>query len=131
MTRRQLFKELNALCRKLDNEWDINCGGCCYVSYVLSKYLEEYNIPFTIRRYYREGCHYAIEVSDRCLNRAGYKEDYIISNSGSDALLEIYRMNNWNSRYNVKHNSAVHLKIKAIFNKYGNSIRRLCPKSSS
>lgn len=129
MTRKQLFKELNTLCTKLDDEWDINCGGCCYVAYVLAKYLEEYKIPFIVRDY-DFPTHYVVEVSDRCLNRGGFDGCYISYDWTSDKLLDIYKTSSWNKYYDVKHNSAVHLKIKAVFNKYGNSIRRLCPKSS-
>lgn len=118
MTRNQLFKELNALCIKLDKEWDINCGGCCYVAYVLAKYLEEYNISFVIRHYY-DPCHYVVEVPDRCLNRGGFNGEYESLDWDYIDLMNIYKTESWNKYYDIKHNSAVHLKIKAIFNKYG------------
>lgn len=124
MTKRQLFKELNALCIKLDNIYNINNGGCCYVAYVLAKYLEEYKIPFTVREYDFPS-HYVVEVSRGCLNRSGFNGYYESYNWDSNSLLKMYREYSWNTRYNVKHNSAVHLKIKAIFNKYGNSRKRL------
>lgn len=118
MTRKQLFKELNTLCIKLDNEWNINRGGCCYVAYVLAKYLEECEIPFIVREY-ESPCHYVVEVSDRCLNRSGFDGYYIPYDWNSNDLLNIYKKGSWNWVYKVKHNSAIHLKIKAIFNKYG------------
>ena len=43
---KDLYKALNTLCNKLDIEYDINCGGCCYVTYCIAHHLYKHNIPY-------------------------------------------------------------------------------------
>lgn len=65
MNKKKLFTKLNQLCLELDNKYNINCGGCCYVAACIAEQLESFNIPFEIVHYDICGCHYAIKVSDR------------------------------------------------------------------
>jgi hypothetical protein len=118
MSRKELFKQLNRLCEELNYKYNINCGGCCYVAAVLAEQFELHNIPFTIIHYNLYGCHYAIKVSDRYINRSGYrkKEIYEILYCDSEKMFSIYYNRSWNNTYEKKYNSVVHRKIKELFN---------------
>jgi hypothetical protein len=118
MNRKKLFTKLNQLCLELDNKYNINCGGCCYVAACIAEQLENFNIPFEIIHYDIYGCHYAIKVSDRYINRSGYrkKEIYEILYCDSEKMFSIYYNRSWNNTYEKKYNSVVHRKIKELFN---------------
>jgi hypothetical protein len=118
MNRKKLFTKLNKLCLELDNKYNINCGGCCYVAACIAEQLERFNIPFEIVHYDICGCHYAIKVSDRYINRSDYKkkEIYEILDYNSKEMFSIYYTENWNKTYERKYNSIVHRKIKNLFN---------------
>lgn len=118
MNRKKLFTKLNQLCLELDNKYNINSGGCCYVAACIAEQLESFNIPFKIVHYDICGCHFAIKVSDRYINRGDYnkKEIYEILDCGSEEIFNIYYNGGWNSIYERKYNSIVHRKIKKLFN---------------
>lgn len=123
MSKKELFKQLNALCEELNEKYYINCGGCCYVAYCLAEQLEIYHIPFTVIRYGRNR-HYSIKVSDRYLNRDYYRKEEIseyLTTWNSKNLFEYYHNNYWNDTYEPKYNGCVKKAIKAVFNKYGNN----------
>jgi len=118
MNRKKLFKDLNNLCLNLSDEYNINCGGCCYVAACIAAQLEKFNIPFKIIHYQLYSCHYAIKVSDRYINRDGYrkKEIYEVLECSSREVFERYYSGDWNPTYKTSHNSIVHKKINQIFN---------------
>lgn len=120
MNKRYLFKQLNSLCLEMDNNYCINNGGCCYVAAVIAEQLEIHHIPFTVIYYDLCGCHYAIRVSDRIINRSDYSSREIISDRklSSKYLYNLYNINSWNKTYNKKWNSIVKIRIKALFRKY-------------
>lgn len=43
-----LSKMINNLCEFLDETYDINCGGCCYLAYLLAVNLEKLNIKYSL-----------------------------------------------------------------------------------
>ena len=131
MNKKKLFTSLNELCRKLDDTYCINCGGCCFVAAVIVEQLELHNIPYSVIHYDISGCHYAIRVSDRIINRSDYRKCEIYEEyyPTSKDLYNNYYNNNWNMTYDSSNNSIVKRKIKALFN--GNSIRRRSTHSSS
>ena len=118
MNRKKLFTKLNQLCLELDNKYNINCGGCCYIAACIAEQLERFDIPFEIVHYDICGCHYAIKVSDRYINRSDYKkkEIYEILDYSSEEMFDIYYNGDWNNTYKRKYNSIVHRKIKNLFN---------------
>lgn len=122
MSRKELFKEVNELCRYLDNKYNINCGGCCFVAACLAEQLESKRIPFEIIHYDLYGCHYAIKVSDRYLNRCDYRKHEITEylNLTSEELFLRYYEETWSSTYNSDHNDFVKDSIKSVFSKYEN-----------
>ena len=123
MSRKELFKRINQLCIKLDDSYDINCGGCCYVAACLAEQLTLYSIPYEVIHYDLWGCHYAIKVSDRYLNRADYKKREIIGiyEWTPERLFEEYYEESWNHRYNRRYNSTVKRAIIKVFKEYENS----------
>ena len=51
MQSNQLIKfvyKLKNLVTFIDNTYNINEGGCCYLSYIIAKQLEKYNIPYLV-----------------------------------------------------------------------------------
>ena len=123
MTKSQLFKAINELCCEMNLYYDINSGGCCYVAAVLAENLENVGIPFEVIHYDLCGCHYAIKVSDRYLNRDYYRKCEIVEilDVSSDEMYDIYYSKDWNECYNKKWNLIVSTRIKALFKKYENS----------
>jgi hypothetical protein len=123
MNRRELFKRLNNLCEELNYKYDINSGGCCYVAAVLAEQFELHDIPFSIVHYDLCGCHYAIKVSDRYINRGDYRKHEITEylEVGSKGLFKIYYGKSWNRMYRTKYNSTVRKAIIKLFKKYENS----------
>ena len=118
MNRKKLFTKLNQLCLELDNKYFVNCGGCCYIAACIAEQLEKFDIPFEIVHYDICGCHYAIKVSDRYINRSDYKkkEIYEILDYSSKEMFDVYYNGDWNSTYKRKYNSIVRRKIKNLFN---------------
>lgn len=126
MTKRELFKHLNELCREMDNQYNINSGGCCYVAMIIAEQLERHNIPYTVYRYIFP-CHFVIKVSDRYINRSDFNNSKcIIDNCTSDDLYEIYYNEEWNRTYDKQiYNHLVKLRIKALFRKYENNMKKI------
>ena len=123
MNKRELFKKLNSLCIEMNNSYNINSGGCCFVAAVISEQLEKYNISFKIA-YTSHPTHYAIKVSDRYINRDGFKFDKLfgIYSWNSEFLYETYQKEDWNDYYSKRWNLIVKTKIESLFKKYGNNI---------
>ncbi len=122
MSRKELFKQVNKLCYDLDYEYNINCGGCCFVAACLAEQLELKGIPFEVIHYDLHRCHYAIKVSDRYLNRCDYrkKEIYEILDWDSEELFYHYYNESWSECYNPMNNTMIKNSIKSIFSKYEN-----------
>lgn len=121
MTRNELFTKINQRCSELDDECNINWGGCCYVAAILAELLETANIPFKVIHYNKCGCHYAIKVSDRYLNRGHYKYWEIgeILEVSSDYLYDVYDDGDWNDHYDSEeYNDYVYDELKQIFEEY-------------
>ena len=136
MTKKELFTKINSLCREMDEEYLINDGGCCFVAAVIAENLERFNIKFRAIEYFCP-CHYVIEVEDRLLNRGSFpprnssKVDFdYLDRSSSHELYDIYYSNDWNHMYSRRWNLIVSTRIKALFNKYGNSRKRLCSRTN-
>ena len=108
----------------MDELYNINSGGCCYVAATLAENLERLNIPFSIIVYGLCRSHYAVKVSDRYINRCDYpyKEITEILNITSKELFKYYyNYDRWNSTYNRRWNLIVNTRIKHLFNIYENS----------
>ena len=119
MNRKELFKTLNNLCIKLNDDYLINCGGCCFVAAVIAEQLEIVNIPFKVACV-EDPTHYAIKVSDRYINRDDFKFDknFDLYEWGSEYLFNTYKENTWNDCYNKRNNLIVETKIKSILHQF-------------
>ena len=117
MNRKRLFKEINKLCLYLQDKYNINNGGCCYVAACIAEQLEFYSIPFKIIHYDLCNCHYCIKVSDRYLNRDDYKKYEIteVLEESSEFLYNRYFDNDWNHNYDTDNNSIIKEYIKKVF----------------
>jgi len=117
---KNLLNLLNSLCEKLDNNYMINNGGCCYVAYLLAKELEDLNIPYKFIT--RDGTyHCTIEVEGKLINPIDEEDDINAydddkSDYMSEDILEFYENESWNDTYSRKWNlivkTIIHSKIK-------------------
>ena len=48
----RLATDINRICKKLDEKWDINSGGCCLVSAIIAEGLERLNIKYKVVLFY-------------------------------------------------------------------------------
>jgi hypothetical protein len=48
----RLVTDINKVCKKLDYKWNINSGGCCFVSRVIAEGLERLKIKYKLVLYY-------------------------------------------------------------------------------
>lgn len=123
MNRKELFTEINSLCREMDDRYSINYGGCCYVAAVIAENLKKFNIPFKVIEYFSP-CHYVVEVSDRQLNgipecsKGKCRFEYVDEDIN---LFDLYYSQDWNYTYSRRWNLIVITRITALFNKYGNT----------
>lgn len=128
----KLCCDLDALFRFLDEVYDINSGGCCYVASVLANLLEEDGIDYSVIVYdcdyddfYDIPCsclHYAIRVTNAngyydTIN--GYDEEECdtyceFDNVSATDLLDHYNECGWNSVYKTFRNKY----IKGVITKF-------------
>ena len=43
-----LLKNLNSLCKFLDDTYDVNSGGCCFLASLIAKHLDKLNIKYNL-----------------------------------------------------------------------------------
>ena len=143
-----LVKDLNTLCDRLDQDYNINFGGCCFVAYLMMKHFEkigfhptliiendcgEINIDdFLDCVHTRSGncqglkdqtCyHYFIYIPEinKYINSGEIYEDYLYEFQGLSAkdVYWIYKTGDWNNNYNRKNSPMVGRKIAQVFRKY-------------
>lgn len=142
-----LVKELNKVCSKLQDDYNINYGGCCYVAYIIKRHLDRLGIPSEL--VIVDSCNTICEedVQDACKNRdancIGTGDEtcnhYFISITGYDFVNEdsyndgevvivhglgyedirwIYKTGSWNCDYDTTNNAMVGRRIKQVFDKY-------------
>lgn len=144
----KLVSELNILCDRLDEDYNINLGGCCYVAYIMMKNFERIGIQPSfiiesdedevdvdsleekVQNRDNSSCgglghntcyHYFVNVPGA--GYVNYGEPYYttlseFNNLNSKDLKWIYKTGSWNSVYKVENNAMVGRKIKQVFDKY-------------
>lgn len=147
-----LINNLNKLFIKLDRRYDINCGGCCFVAYLVARELEVRNLhDFKLRVYgiYGECCeeearynitnnldgapckshtahHYSIVYND-CweINKSDADDIEFLDIEGlaSEDIKRLYDYGDWNDVYYSNNNIFVERFIKIIFNNYDKEIK--------
>lgn len=134
--------KLNKLCKKLDLEYKINKGGCCFIAYVISKQLEKLNIPYELVVYDDEDrCdldadsltfdetanHYCIKILKQGIVNQGNcnDEDYNVYNIklNSNDLEYIYNNGSWNHMYDSKNNHTIENIINNFFIQFKNETK--------
>lgn len=71
-----LLKSLNVLCKFLDENYDVNCGGCCFLASVIAKHLDRLGLGYelVIYDYYkRDQVSIEHEVINRHQNKTLYR----------------------------------------------------------
>ena len=148
VNRRKLLDDLNSLCEFLNNAYDVNSGGCCFLASIIAKHLDKLGIKYKLVIYDlynkdKESIKY--EVTNRrrnktktgsvvgvytcdhyCLylegvgimNRSGSFYSYSISNISHKNIYWIYKNGSWNKRYEVQHNETIKNIVKAFFKEY-------------
>ena len=134
--------KLNKLCKKLDLEYKINKGGCCFIAYLISKQLEKLNIPYELVVYDDEDrCdldadsltfdetanHYCIKILKQGIINQGNcnDEDYNVYNVklNSNDLEYIYNNGSWNCMYDSKNNQTIENIINNFFMQFKNETK--------
>ena len=137
--------KLKKLITFIDNAYDINSGGCCYLSYIIAKQLEKHNIPYlvgitnyggfdiseiksNINRRSRNGVfsfddygcnHISIKIGHLDVNviEDTYDAEYI--NLTSKDLHWLYnkglKNSDWNTTYNTDNNQIISKFINILF----------------
>lgn len=125
------FEYLDDLCIYLDDKYNINNGGCCFVAYCIAFELEQRNIPFKVYICDEDldkntAGHYAIEVNNILINQSDWgKCDFDTKKKlKSKTLLSRYKKGNWNCRYSKRWNLIVKTKIHSKFLEYDNHRER-------
>lgn len=143
-----LVEDLNVLCDRLDQDYNINFGGCCFVAYLIMKHFEKIGLHPTLIIesdcenidqddfldcvHTRSGncqglkdqtCyHYFIYISEinKYINSGEIFEDYLYEFQGLSAkdVHWIYKTGDWNNNYNKKSNPMVGREIAQVFRKY-------------
>lgn len=141
----QLARRLNSLCKNLDEFFDINYGGCCYVAYCIARLLEKDNFNFSLvvfdKRYELKKFvelsdlpepmdHYAIIIESDdasiCINcdEDNYDDFYQDFRVSSKNILDYYLNNRWNSCYNTVNNVYIKSLIERVYYEFTNNLRK-------
>lgn len=43
-----LLRRINSLCKFLDETYSVNCGGCCFLAYLIAKHLDKLGMEYTL-----------------------------------------------------------------------------------
>ncbi|MGN0967328.1 MAG: hypothetical protein ACI4OP_07130 [Candidatus Coprovivens sp.] len=127
-TKEILAERLNKVCTFLDDTYDINAGGCCYIAYCLAKLLERDNMKYKIVVYedYKIGgtfnqlsvghYHYAIALGRAIINPMD--DDTFVINKyqvSSSDILKHYNREDWNDCYDTSKNLFINKILKNFY----------------
>lgn len=142
---RKLKTELDRLCSLLNKNYDINWGGCCWLTYCLADNFERLNIPYSLVIYDSE--RNAEEAQDNIMNRKvdfptgrGTAYHYtlkvhglgilnkdegnciVINSVNSEDIRWIYDEGDWNECYNKRLNNEIKNLVDTVFKIYEKEI---------
>ena len=135
-----LAERLNKLCRFLDEEYDVNCGGCCYIAYCLARLLsrdefkfkviiyEDYELEEKFSEVARSHYHYAISIGKYTINAADCDDDdsfcrNVYTGVKASELLSHYQKCSWNDCYNTQKNQFIFKTIKVFYDDLTEDLR--------
>lgn len=145
----KLCHKLNSLFVFLDEVYNINAGGCCYVASVLAELLEEDDIDYSVIVYdcdcdnfYDISCscyHYTVRITgaeEYCSIINGYNEDECDTFSEFEGvtaidLLDHYKECNWNDYYKVFRNKYIKGLITKFYKDFTYDLREKQSESNS
>lgn len=139
-----LVNQLNSICKKLDNKYNINNGGCCYAAYCIAKILEKTNLDFYLIAFDRccdfnkesnildltRSCnHYAIRIKTNCnnytINLSSFTDAYSRDLKASSAnILKHYQQHLWNDMYDTSNNINVKTTIEKTYYGFTENLRK-------
>ena len=135
-----LAERLNNLCKFLDEEYEINVGGCCYIAYCLAKLLskdkfkfsvivyEDYELEDKFSEISESHYHYAIGIGSYTINSAECDEDKsfyrnVYYNVRASEILNHYKNRSWNKCYNSAKNRFIFRTIQVFYDDLTEDLR--------
>lgn len=114
------LSELNKFLKQLNNLYNINSGGCCYIAYLIASHFNNLNIPFKllIQSGKDIGNHYCLIVHKTKINSLENYEYEIKLIASPNTIKRIYDENQWSKKYNIKYNKLISIKIREFFKPY-------------
>lgn len=143
---KKLKTELTRLFSFLDKNYNINWGGCCWLTYCLAINLERLNIPYSLVIYDGEGnaeeaynniverfnsfptgsetaSHYTLQVKGLgILNKSKGDPFIIVRDIDSSDIHWIYTEGYWNDCYNSRLNDEIKNLVDTVFKIYEKEI---------
>lgn len=143
---KKLKTELNRLFTFLDKNYNINWGGCCWLTYCLAYNLERLNIPYSLVIYDGEGdseeaynniverlanfptgnetaSHYTLKVRGLgILNKSKGDPFILVHEVDSEDIRWIYDEGSWNECYNSRLNNEIKNLVDTVFKIYEKEI---------
>ena len=143
---KKLKVELNRLFVFLDKNYNINWGGCCWLTYCLAYNFERLNFPFSLVIYDGGGSveearnnifdrinsfptgdetasHYTLKVSGLgILNKSKGDPFIVVSDVDSEDIRWIYDEGEWNTCYNSRLNDEIKNLVDTVFRIYEEEI---------
>lgn len=143
---KKLKTELNRLFTFLDKNYNINWGGCCWLTYCLAYNLERLNIPYSLVIYDGEGnseeaynniverwtsfptgdktaSHYTLKVRGLgILNKSKGDPFILVHDVDSEDIRWIYDEGSWNECYNSRLNDEIKNLVDTVFKIYEKEI---------
>lgn len=143
---KKLKTELNRLFSFLDKNYNINWGGCCWLTYCLAYNLERLDIPYSLVIYDGEGdseeaynniverwtsfptgdetaSHYTLKVRGLgILNKSKGDPFILVHDVDSEDIRWIYDEGSWNECYNSRLNDEIKNLVDTVFKIYEKEI---------
>lgn len=143
---KKLKGELNRLFSLLDKSYNINYGGCCWLTYCLADNFERLGIPYSLVIYdgdgdsdeaynnimdrypafpsgYETAGHYTLKVKGLgIVNKSKGDSFIIVENVDSGDIRWIYEEGDWNNCYNKRLNDEIKNLVDTVFRIYEQEI---------
>lgn len=143
---KKLKTELTRLFTFLSKNYNINWGGCCWLTYCLAYNFERLGIPYSLVIYNGDGDadeaknnildrinnfptgdytagHYTLKVKGLgILNKSQGDPFIIVHDVYSEDILWIYNEGDWNSSYNYRLNDEIKNLVEIVFRIYEKEI---------
>lgn len=138
-----IAERLNSLCKFLDEVYEINSGGCCYIAYCLARMLSrdkfkfkliiyDWDHPVSVKNLNELGkshTHYGLLLGENLFINCS--EDFhnpetfrtILPKVKPSEILFHYEACSWNNHYNKQKNDFIFKTIKVFYNDLTEDLR--------